>query len=291
MTDTSQVTTEKVRQPYRRKIEEDDELETQPEATSQDDPQENDEEDTQSLVSPKGEENDEEQTYKKRYGDLRTHYNRITAKHKEEIEALTEKFNDLQTNFDSYKKSSATVDVPRTEEELDQWRREYPDLYNIVRSIATREANSKAKSLEQEVETLKKQNQLSQYEKAMIQIKQAHPDFDDLRAGDEFHEWVREQEQEIQDWLYKNTTNAGLCIKAINLYKAEKGLTSKPSKKTSKVDAAMEVTPTRKSDSEGGKEKKIWTQSEIRKMNSTEYERYEAEIDKAINEGRFDPNH
>ena len=31
-----------------------------------------------------------------------------------------------------------------------------------------------------------------------------HPDFEDIRNSDDFHDWAKSQPQSIQDWVYKN---------------------------------------------------------------------------------------
>ena len=73
----------------------------------------------------------EEQTFKKRYGDLRRHQQRIKEdtdrtirQMQEQIEALTKK----------------QVKLPKSDEELDQWAEKYPDVAKIVETIATKKA-------------------------------------------------------------------------------------------------------------------------------------------------------
>ena len=72
------------------------------------------------------------------------------------------------------------------------------------------------------------------------------------------------------------------------MYKADNGVSkSKPSSITS---AAQSVTKTKAKsvNVSGDTNKKIWKQSEIQKMNSRTYEKFENEIDIAFKEGRVD---
>ena len=39
-------------------------------------------------------------------------------------------------------------------------------------------------------------------EKAEAELLRYHPDFEDIRETDDFHNWVNEQPQSIQDALY-----------------------------------------------------------------------------------------
>ena len=118
-----------------------------------------------------------------------------------------------------------------------------------------------------------------------------HPDFSELRQQDEFHNWASNQDPVIQGWLYENTSNAQLAGRAIDLYKMDKGI-SKLSKKQEtavKKEAAKAVTKTVKATETEIPTKKIWTNSEIAKMNPRTFAKFEAEIDEAIREGRIQP--
>ena len=45
-----------------------------------------------------------------------------------------------------------------------------------------------------------------------------HPDFDDIRDSDEFHEWAESQPKWVQDALYENDNDARSAARAIDLY-------------------------------------------------------------------------
>ncbi len=105
-------------------------------------------------------------------------------------------------------------------------------------------------------------------EKAEVELLKRHPDFMEIRATDQFHEWAQKQDPTIQGWLYENADNADLAARAIDLYKMDAGITSKsekPKSKDAKKDAAKAVTTTKKGNQVNVTEKKIWTVDEISK--------------------------
>ena len=117
-----------------------------------------------------------------------------------------------------------------------------------------------------------------------------HPDFNDLRQQDEFHDWAAKQDPTIQGWLYENTSNAKLAARAIDLYKMDNGQSklTKKEEKDVKKEAAKAITKTRKSAESDAPKKKIWTTTEISKLKAHEFEKLEKEIDLARLEGRIE---
>jgi len=227
-------------------------------------------------------ENAEDRVFKKRYDDLKRHYDSTLGKHKDEVRTL-------RTQLEQSSKQFIT---PKSQEELESWRKEYPDVYEMVETIAMNKADSRAKEMEGKYQNLQVQQEQINKEKAEVNLLKIHPDFNEIRSKDEFHDWATKQDPVIQDWLYENTSNANLAGRAIDLYKMDKGLGKYSNKQETdiKKEAAKAVSKTRKAEStEGAKPKKIWSNSVIAKMNTREYAKYEEEIDKAVKEGRIQP--
>ena len=61
-------------------------------------------------------------------------------------------------------------------------------------------------------------------EKAEVELLRLHPDFNDIRDSDDFHEWADEQPKWVQDALYENDNDARSAARAIDLYKADRGI-------------------------------------------------------------------
>jgi len=227
-------------------------------------------------------ENAEDRVFKKRYDDLKRHYDSTLGKHKDEVRTL-------KTQLEQ---SANKIVPPKSKEELEAWKKEYPDVYQMVETIAIDKADSRAQEIETKYQNLQSQQEQLAQEKAEVELLKLHPDFQEIRQKDEFHEWATKQDPVIQDWLYENRANAQLAGRAIDLYKMDKGLGkySNKQEKDIKKEAAKAVSKTRKAEStEGAKPKKIWSNAEISKMSVNEYEKYEEEIDKAVREGRIQP--
>ena len=227
-------------------------------------------------------ENAEDRVFKKRYDDLKRHYDSTLGKHKDEVRTL-------RTQLEH---STKQIVPPKSKEELEAWKKDYPDVYQMVETIAIDKADSRAKEMETKYQNLQAQQEQVSQEKAEVELLKLHPDYQDIRSKDEFHEWATKQDPVIQDWLYENKANAQLAGRAIDLYKMDKGLGkySNKQEKDIKKEAAKVVSKTRKAEStEGAIPKKVWSNAEISKMNVREYAKYEEEIDKAVREGRIQP--
>jgi len=233
-------------------------------------PEENTEE-----VEPEGA---EEKSFKKRYGDLRRHMQATTEGKDKEIEKLQEQL------------SAATkkeIKLPKTDEEIENWAREYPDVAKIVETIAMKKASEQNKDIEKRLNALSEKERLTSREKAEMQLLQIHPDFEDIRDNPDFHAWAEEQPDYIQSALYENEDDPRAAARAIDLYKADMGVSKK--KKTSKKDAAKAVTTkgsTTAPISELSNADSV-LESDVAKMTAIEYEKNEEAIHKAIRNGRF----
>ena len=226
-------------------------------------------------------ENAEDRVFKKRYDDLKRHYDSTLGKHKDEVRTL-------RTQLEQ---SSKQFIPPKSKDELESWRKEYPDVYEMVETIAMNKADSRTKEMETKYQNLQVQQEEIAKEKAEVELLKLHPDFNDLRSKDDFHEWAAKQDPVIQDWLYENKANAQLAGRAIDLYKMDKGLGkySNKQEKDIKKEAAKVVSKTRKAEVSDAPTKKVWSNAAIAKMNVREYAKYEEDIDKAVREGRIQP--
>ena len=222
----------------------------------------------------------EDRAFKKRYDDLKKHYDSTINKHKDELHSL-------RTQLES---STKQFVAPKSKDELEAWRKEYPDVYDMVETIAMNKATTQSAELESKFKNLQVQQEQIAKEKAEVELLKIHPDFNDIRAKDEFHQWAEKQDPTIQGWLYENTSNAKLAARAIDLYKMDNGQSNltKKEEKDVKKEAAKAISKTRKAvDSEAPK-KKVWTTSEISKLKPHEFEKFEKEIDLARLEGRIE---
>ena len=222
----------------------------------------------------------EDRVFKKRYDDLKKHYDSTINKHKDEVRSLRSQLESSTKQFVP----------PKSKEELEAWRKEYPDVYDMVETIAMNKATTQSAELENKFKTLQVQQQQIAKEKAEVELLKIHPDFNDIRTKDEFHQWAEKQDPTIQGWLYENTSNAKLAARAIDLYKMDRGMSklTKTEEKDVKKEAAKAISKTRKATDSETPKKKIWTTSEISRMKPHEFEKFEKDIDLARLEGRIE---
>ena len=219
----------------------------------------------------------EEKTFKKRYGDLRRH------SQKKENE-LQQQIDDLRLQLEASTKKE--IQYPKSESELEAWMEKYPDVAQIVETIAMKKAHEQASEFESKFKQIDDMKSEARREKAEAELMRLHPDFEEIRDTDEFHEWVEEQPKWVQDALYDNDSDAVSASRAIDLYKADKGIGKK--KSTKDKDAAKAVgTRSERSTPEGDESKSYIKESDVNRMTAQQYEARPEEIAEANRTGKF----
>jgi hypothetical protein len=220
--------------------------------------------------------------YKKRYDDLKKHYDSKLAEWKKEREDLASA---RQVGEQSGVDAS---ELPETVEELEEFKRKYPDVYRVVERISGMQAEKNVRELKEEVETLRSREEKLKIQGAYKELLNAHPDFRELKQDENFLRWLDQQPESIADGIYKNNTDSKWAIRVVDLYKADTGV-GKKTRKSKDADPAAIVSKTSAKDiSEGSADKKVWKASEIGKLKPWEFEKIEKEIDSARAEGRID---
>jgi hypothetical protein len=113
-----------------------------------------------------------------------------------------------------------------------------------------------------------------------------HPDFASIRDSDEFHDWVEEQPKWVQSSLYENDTDSRAASRAIDLYKADKGI-SKNKKDGSYKEAAQSIVARNTKSSPTDQEGNSFSESQVDRMSTREYEQNQEAIAKAMKSGKF----
>lgn len=221
--------------------------------------------------------------YKKRYDDLKRHYDSKLDEWKQEREELAQA---QQAGRDSGLKAS---ELPKTPEDLEEFRTKYPDVYAIVETVSSLQAESKLSELKKEVETLKGREKELEVQSAYKELLSAHPDFNSLKTNEKFLTWLDDQPASIADGIYKNNTDAKWAIRVVDLYKADAGI-GKKTVKSKDADPALAVTRSTAKEvvTDGSTDTRIWKASEIGRLKPWQFEKLEAEIDAAKKEGRID---
>ena len=214
--------------------------------------------------------------YKKRYDDLKKHYDgRVNSFKSREEELLAE----IRANRPTYK-------APKSAEEIEAFKKEYPDVYGVVETVAHLRSSKETEDLKQEIKQLKELNQTVNKEKAEAKLARMHPDFEQIRESDEFHSWAESQPEAIKGWVYGNATNAELASRAIDLFKQDTGKSKSKPELSGDLVAASEMVKVKNSKEIGYGSKKIWTRSQIAAMSQSEFDKNEKAITEAMSEGR-----
>jgi uncharacterized protein YifE (UPF0438 family) len=220
----------------------------------------------------------EEKSFKKRYGDLRRH---MQDKEKE----WEDKFNKLQSQLSDATKKE--IRLPKSDEDIEAWTQKYPDVAAIVETIAIKKAKEQAAELEDRVKLVDEMRITASREKAEAELMRLHPDFDDIRDSDDFHNWAEEQPKWVQDALYENDADARSAARAIDLYKADRGMNTKKPRSTDR-DAARSVgTRNNRSRPETDETSLYIRESDVQRMSPQQYEKMSDDIMEAIRTGKF----
>lgn len=219
----------------------------------------------------------EERSFKKRYGDLRRHSQQQQTQLQGQVDELKKQLEQSTSN---------QIKMPKSEEELAEWAKQYPDVAKIVETIAIKKAKEQTEALDQRLKSLDEREASTAKDEAEAELLRLHPDFDQIRDDDEFHNWVDEQPKWVQQALYENDTDARAAARAIDLYKADKKIATKRS--TSNRDAAQSINTKGGRSAPSGEDKDgMIYESQVAKMSTLEYEKYQEEIGKAIKSGKF----
>jgi len=220
----------------------------------------------------------EERTFKKRYGDLRRHTQEKEKQFQKQLDDLKEQLG---------KATKKEMKLPKSDEDIEAWATEYPDVAKIVETIAMKKAREQSADIESRLQKIDEMSADAQKEKAEAELMRIHPDFGDIRDSDDFHEWADEQPKWVQDALYENDNDARSAARAIDLYKSDKGI-SKKSKGKDDKGAAEAVSPKNKRNKPQSDETATYIkESAVQKMSPQEYEKRSDEIMDAIRSGKF----
>ena len=222
--------------------------------------------------------NAEERTFKKRYGDLRRHS-------QEKEKQFQKQLDDLKAQLE--KATKKEIKLPKTEAEIEEWAKEYPDVAGIVETIAIKKAKEQSDALEQRIKEIDELNARTTKERAEVELLRIHPDFAEIRESDDFHEWADEQPKWVQDALYENSEDARSAARAIDLYKSDRNIGKKEKVNSNKEAAKAVSTKTQKTVPDAENKNSVIRESDVQRMSADEYDANSDTIMEAIRSGNF----
>ena len=219
----------------------------------------------------------EEKSFKKRYGDLRRYSQKQLDDMQKKVDELTNQLNVA---------TKQQMRLPKTQAEIDEWANQYPDVYKLVKTIAIQQAKEQTTGIEERLKKIDEMERNAAREKAEAELMRLHPDFDEIRERDDFHEWVEEQPSWVQQALYENDNDARAAARAIDLYKADRGVKSKKVSNDRAAASAVSTRRERSTPNGDGTEGLIY-ESQVAKMSIPEYEKNAQAINEAMRSGKF----
>lgn len=219
----------------------------------------------------------EEESFKKRYGDLRRHAQEKEQQLKLEIEKLQ------QQVTAAVKKELV---LPKSQEEIEAWAKKYPDVAAIVEAIADKKAQERSSDIDRRLSEIEELRIQAKRDKAEAELMGLHPDFAEIRRSDAFHDWAEKQPKWVQDALYENVDDARSVARVIDLYKSDTGVTTRKTTSSDKA-AASSVNARARNTPETDETKSYFRESQVNKMSTKEYEQNADAIMEAIRSGKF----
>lgn len=204
----------------------------------------------------------DEETFKKRYSDLRRHSQKLSDDLKKAL-----------ADIEELKKQKTSPSLP-TVEEAETWAKENPKAAAIIKALAADQTSS----AKEEIVAIKQKLDRAEQEARIFKV---HPDFEDITSDDEFHDWAETQPKSVQKLIYSEVADD--VIWAISQFKREKK-TEMPNPKKEAAKAVSSKTSSVEPKTEG---KGRFTESQVSKMSMQEYEKNEAAIQEAMRNGTF----
>ena len=177
--------------------------------------------------------------------------------------------------------------LPKSDEDIEAWAKEYPDVAKIVETIAIKKAREQSAEIEDRLKKIDEMNLSATKERAEVELLKIHPDFEDIRDSDDFHNWAEEQPQWVQNALYENEDDAKSAARAIDLYKSDRGMGKKDTGKSSKNAAKAVSTKNKTSVPDATNQNSVMKESDVQRMSADEYEKNSDMIMEAIRSGNF----
>lgn len=221
------------------------------------------------------EKNKDDHDWKKRYSDVRSY----STKLQEELEKVKSELEEV--------KNKKEVKYPKTEEEIQEWVKEFPDVAAIIETIAGKQSDRVKEEYKKEFDEVQKLKQKLEFQRAYMKLLELQPDFDELRETEDFKNWLDEQPPVLQDAIFKpSLDDSGIksASRVIDLYRKEKNVEQTNVSNRDK-EAARSVSRTRNDTPDADDKIKKFKESEIAKMSTREYEKYEEQILEAQRKG------
>ena len=226
----------------------------------------------------------EEENWKKRYGNLRTHAQK-------EKQAFENRIANLETQVQEVSKEN--TNIPVDPEQFKEWVNTYPTVANNVKLLIQDEIKSLKEDINKTKDTIKERDAQSQVQAAKVKFNQMHPEFyggdNPIVKDKKFLDWLNEKEEAGNPSHKKNFegNNIQLASDSVKLFKLETGYGEKKPKQKANSNGGADSIKSRSQSAPSYQNtgEYQFTESQISKMNPREFDRLEKEIDDAYSKG------
>jgi hypothetical protein len=163
--------------------------------------------------------------WKERYANLQRWQEKVLkAKHKEEIDALTNQVKTLSSQVKEMISKASPTNLPSTIAEVEKLKSENPAAYAAIMKVASDVASQlveeQISGMRQDVEEIKRVKKESAEEAAFVQLQKRFPDIDILGLEDnaEFQSWISKKSKRMQDALFSNKEDVDAAAEVLDLY-------------------------------------------------------------------------
>jgi len=220
--------------------------------------------------------------YEQAWKELKQHHDKLAFELRSENKQLKDQLTEATVK---------KITPPKTKEEMEEFKKQNPEAFDIMRSVALETVGEDNVALKARLEEVNRLTSELKEKEAFKRLLEIHPDAMEIRKSTEFAKWFNEQPEDIKRIL-ASSTDITAVAKQLTLYKIEMGIdTSKDKKKAdSKKREEASIGVDVKSRTEILPQKKIWTKTEIDMVcaDYAKWNKHKDEIDQARREGRVD---
>lgn len=184
---------------------------------------------------------------------------------------------------------SQLAESKRDNAKLQQLREDYPDFAPVLDELTRtqeemqNQRDALAAQEQRALEDVQRQAQDAHFER----IRAVHPDVEDITQTSDWALWLDSQDAQIQEWINSGTSNDVNAV--LSQFKEDLGVKAPTPQESSleraKAVAEPKMPKARKANATG--ERKTWTVDEIMRMPNDVFEKHQAEILEAQNQGRI----
>jgi hypothetical protein len=224
--------------------------------------------------------------WEKRYSDLRSYTDKELNTLKSELADKSKLLADTIKKLEEVKEEP--IKVPNTPEEVAEFMKKWPQLGNIMITLARQESFSTKEELKKALKKTEDQTRQLAAEKARAELLEIHPDALTIKQSPEFIEWFNAQVQSIKNLITSDYVQD--VARGLDIYKKDTGIIAKSKKQKEEEQRQLAHEIPTNTRMEIGGERRVWRASEVNKMHPREFAKHQVEIEKAWKEGRYDEN-